>query len=241
MEEMTVVSFFIDREGVAWDRGWRYEIWENLFQSRDFVLRTIQVGLPFWKEQDTMWSRERQKEYLLSMPLPSQGRKVCYMYDKEATILYGRKAEPLSLEWGVFLLKYYNLDFDGLVVFEDREIDAQELTLRFAPKIPYVGVVTKDRWRWEETEEFIACEYGYQIEVANTFTRLHPKGKRLLIWSGEEIRGLTPLTIPERCMWIDVGTEGYHKMFHEVSRKKKINRVNLEKFLRDFSGKCCIV
>ena len=241
MEEMTVVSFFVNREGVAREKNWRYEIWENMFRSQEFEMRYIQVWLPFWREKDTMWTSETQKEYLMSMPIPPQGRKVCYICDKETSILFGLKPEPFSLEWGLFLLEYYKVDFDSLVVFEDRELDAQELVLRFAPRIPYVGVVTKERWRWEEVEEYIASEYGYQIEVGSTFTKLHPQGEKLLIWSGDEIRGLSPLTIPSGCVWLDESSGMGQSHFAMSNYKKKINRLNLEKFLHDFAKRSCIV
>lgn len=239
MEEMTVVSFFVNREGVAWDKEWRYEKWERLFCKGEYALRYIQVGLPFWKEKDTMWQGGEQAKYLQALPVPEQGRRVCYMRDRETSILYGLIPDNLSVEWGLFLLRYYQATFDAVVIFEDRENQAQELARRFAPGCLYVGVVTNERWRWEETEEYILEEYGYQIEIACSFASLHPKGKRLMIWSGSEIRGLTPLTIPEESIWLDTTVGARESMFRRM-RNKKINRLNIEGFLQDFLHKSCI-
>lgn len=240
MEEMTVVSFFVNREGIAWEKGFKYEIWESRFCSGEYVLNYIQVGLPFWREKETMWAGGEQKRYLQSLPVPSQGRRVCYICDRETTILYGLKPDNLSLEWGLFLLRYYRAESDGVVLFEDRELPAQDLALRFAPHSLYVGVVTKERWRWEEVEDYILGEYGYQMEISDTFTRLHPKGERLLLWTGNDIRGLTPLTIPQGSIWLDTTVGAEENKMKTINRKKKINRVNIMKFLHDFVGKSCI-
>ena len=70
MEEMTVVSFCVSRTAVAWEDGWKYEIWENAVMCGEEVIRHIKVELPFWKEKDTMWQQEEQKKYLQVLPVP---------------------------------------------------------------------------------------------------------------------------------------------------------------------------
>lgn len=241
MEDMTVVSFFVDRSGVAWDGKWIFRAEQTFFEGENGRLRYIAVGLPFWDKADTMWKLERQKEYLRHLPVPAQGRRVCYVYDRETEILYGLKPGVLSLEWGLFLLDFYRPVFDGLVVFEDRELDVQDLVLRFAPCLSYVGVVTNHQWRFEDVAEYINEEYGYHVEVAPTFTRLHPKGKRILLWTGEEMRGLSPLTIPQESIWLDACCNRTIWQILGVERKRRIINLNMEKFLRDFVGKSCIV
>ncbi len=241
MEEMTVVSFFVDRDGVAWDGKWRYEVEHTLFSSETHCLRYIAVGLPFWERVDTMWKIQGQKEYLQKMPVPVEGRRVCYVCDREVSVLYGLRPGCFSLEWGMFLLDFYRLSFDGLVVFEDREMDAQDLVLRFAPCLPYVGVVTPHQWRWEEVAEYIHEEYGYQVELASTFTKLHPKAKRLLLWTGEDMRGLSPLTIPQGSIWLNSRCDRAFGQFACDGRKRKIKVLNITDFLHDFCGKSCIV
>ncbi|MBQ7358901.1 MAG: hypothetical protein IJW63_02260 [Lachnospiraceae bacterium] len=241
MEEMTVVSFFVDRSGIAWDGKWICQVEQTLFEGEKGRLRYITVGLPFWDKTDTMWKAERQKEYLQHLPVPLQGRKVCYVCDRETEILYGLKPGVLSLEWGLFLLDFYRPTFDSLVVFEDREMDAQDLVLRFAPCLPYVGAVTAHPWRWEEVAEYIQEEYGYQIEVACTFTKLHPMGKRVLLWSGEQMRGLSPLTIPRDSIWLDTRCDRTFRQMLDKRQKSKIKTLNIHDFLHEFSGKSCIV
>ena len=241
MEEMTVVSFYVNRLGVAWDEGWLFELREDQLECEGYSLKLIHVGLPFWKKEDTMWQKGEQKVYLQMLPIPSQGRTVCYVCDREAMLLYEFTPDNLSVEWGLFLLRYYRVDFDGVVIFEDREGNASELVLEFAPRISYVGVVSRHRWRLEPIEEYVLEEYGYQIEVADTFSKLHPRGERLLLWTGDEMHGLTPLTVPKNSMWFDASREIPRDRFARFYNKQEYNHLNIEKFLRDFGYKSCIV
>ncbi|MBQ9122795.1 MAG: hypothetical protein IJY10_04795 [Lachnospiraceae bacterium] len=241
MEEMTVVSFFVDREGVAWKKGWKYQIWENAFTGQGYSLRYMQVGLPFWERKDTLWTAKGQEEYYAALPVPLEGRSVCYVYDSEAKILFGKRQQNLSAEWGLFLLEYYGISFEGMILFEDRQMDAQDLALQFAPFTPYVGVVTPKEWHWEEVSEYIQEEYGYEVEVASTFTRLHPGKGTILLWSGEERRGLSPLNIPRESVWLDTCCDRTNRDFLQAIRKKKINYLNLWRFLREFGGTSCNV
>ena len=50
MEEMTVVSFCVKRSGVAWDRGWVYDVREEKIVCGEYEVKHIRVDLPFWKE-----------------------------------------------------------------------------------------------------------------------------------------------------------------------------------------------
>ena len=155
--------------------------------------------------------------------------------------MYELEPDNLSLEWGLFLLKYYHVNFDSVVVFEDREGCASELVLRFAPKITYVGVVTGQRWRLEKIEDYVFKEYGYQIEVAETFSKLHPMGKKILLWSGDVIRGLTPLTLPVNSVWMDASRKMRQDKIARFNNKQHYCHLNIEKFLHDFLYKSCIV
>lgn len=230
MEVMTVVSFCVKRSGVAWDRGWVYEVREEKIICGEYEVKHIRVDLPFWKKKDTLWQQEEQKSYLQMLPLPPQGGRVCYICDRETTLLYGFEPDTLSTEWGLYLLRYYKIDFDGLVVFEDREECASELALRFAPSTSYIGVVSARRWRLEETEDYILEEYGYQMEVADTFTKLHPKEGRLLIWTGDEMKGLTPLTLPQNSVWLDTSRRDAKARYARFTNKQICNVFNIEKF-----------
>lgn len=230
MEEMTVVSFCLNRSGVAWDKGWIYVIEEEKLTCGEYSIRHIRVELPFWKDKSTMWQQKEQKIYLQNLPIPSQGRRVCYVCDKEVSLLYGLEPDNLSLEWGLFMLQYYGIKFDGIVIFEDRESCVADLVLRFAPKMSYVGVVSGRRWRLEETENYVLEEYGYQIEVADTFTKLHPKEGRLLIWTGDEMKGLTPLTLPQNSVWLDASRRDAKARYARFTNKQICNVFNIEKF-----------
>lgn len=239
MEEMTVVSFFVDREAIAWKEGWEFSVQEMVYQNEDHGVKYIRVGLPFWEREDTLWTAMGQKEYLGRLPIPQEGRRVCHMCDSESEILFGKRPENLSIEWGFFLLDFYRPRFEGVVIFEDRHMDVQELALHFAPFMPYVGVVTANPWRLEEVSEYILEEYGYQIEMASTFARLHPRRGRLLLWAGREKRGLSPLSIPSNSIWLDVCCENSRNDYALAIRKKKVKYMNLFCFLQDFEWKSC--
>lgn len=231
MEEMTVVFFYVDKEkwGKVKPRKKRRKVWKYgkarrktpaetwLYDVRrgtaageqeGVVLHWAKVYLPAYESEGEEWTGEGLAEYLRGLHIPPESRWVYYLPDRAAGKLLGRTAEPLPLEWVLCLINYYALRFDGLVVLQDREMDAEELVFRFAKGTRYIGVVTGDRNTWEEAAETLSEEYGFWPEVAERFQDLHLTGSRILFIGGKKLYQATPSMLPPECVWLDTDVQG---------------------------------
>lgn len=211
MDRVTVV-FFYGREDHfgrrkksrwRWHKDWCYEVRRTHILEQGISFQCVQVDLPLRETAKRAWTHEKLASYLSGLDIPPEGRGVYYMPDEDAAGLLGRGAEPFSIEWILLLLAYYHLDFDGLLVLQDREMEAEELIRRFARGTRYLGVVTNQPDMWLDTAEELSEEYGFLLDVVTEFKQHHYRGEKLLIIAGSRIYGAVPSQIPPGSMWLD--------------------------------------
>lgn len=255
MENMTVVFFYVDKGKNGWKRcGWRDRVrkrfrrkqhieennWEYHVRrgtvmkqgGRQVTLRWMKVFLPEHERKGKEWTTEGWRQYLNGLPVPEESRTVYYLPDAEAGRMLGRSAEPLSLEWILLFVEYYGLQFDGLVILQDREMDAGELVYLFAQKTKYLGVVTAEPEAWQEMAEELTEEYGFLLDVAERVGKLHLGRGRLLFVAGARLFGAAPSAIPPGSIWIDTDVQG------ETGRKLcsaagGVRYIGIKSFLRE--------
>lgn len=244
MEDMTVVFFYLDEKksgrkrlqkkrfgGWKWDSQWQYNIYSEKKQMGEGSLKIICVGLPLL-ETDKRWTGFSWRQYMESMPIPPEGRYVYYAPDKNAEKMLGRGREPINIDWVLMLIEYYSLTFDGLVLVQDREMEAEELIRHYAADIPYLGVVEDFMSDWEEIEDSLAMEYGLTLDVQQNFENLHMKGERVLVVLG--MGAEPPRNMDIGTESIIIATEGKRgSQIRQDFPGKNIRYVDMERFLRD--------
>lgn len=244
MEDMTVVFFYVDETGSGrkrlgrkrfggwrWSRGWQYKVYCEKKEMGDGSLKIVCVGLPRL-ETDKEWTNISLQQYLRGLPVPPEGKYVYYAPDRKAEQLMGRGREPIGVAWILTFIEYYCLSFDGMVLIQDREMEAEELIRHYAGELPYLGVVRDFMTDWEEVEESLSMEYGLTLDLQKKFELLHIKGERLLtvVGTGAEIPD------PERLRAgsVILSTEGRRtEKDRRVFDEKKIINVDMERFLKD--------
>lgn len=248
MEDMSVVFFTVDKEkcgSVRSDEGRRFRfrkkyVWEYHVRSGTVVknqaaLHWMRVTLPARERKKREWTMQSLAEYLEGLEIPPEGRNVCYLPDLAAGQILGRTPEPLSGEWIVFLMEYYKPVFDGLIVLQDREMEAEEIILRHARKTRYLGVATSNPESWEDIVEDLSEEYGFLLDVAEDFKGLHFHGNSLLVIAGSQTYQAAPSLLPKGCVWLstDVAGEAGRKV---CSRAESVRYLSLRGFLREMAS-----
>ncbi|MBE5868279.1 MAG: hypothetical protein E7293_04870 [Lachnospiraceae bacterium] len=228
METMTVVFFYVSSHASGRKkRKWCYDVRRENTIEENIVFSRIQVFLPLFEKGKKRWTGKALSTYLDGLDIPQESRNVYYVPDEEAACMLERGTEPLSLEWILFLLAYYHLDFDGLLILQDREMDAEEMIRHFAPVTKYLGVITKQPEKWQDVAEELSEEYGFLLDVVTEFGGHHYRGEKLLVVAGRENYQVSPDLIPEGSMWLstDIGSEnrkicaGAHKVaYFDIKR-----------------------
>lgn len=244
MEDMTIVFFYADEKGSGrkrlrrkrfggwrWSETWQYKVYCEKRQMGEGSLKIFCVGLPLL-EKDKRWTNFAWQQYLAGLPVPPEGRYVYYAPDKKAEKLLGRGREPVGVEWILTFIEYYGLSFDGLVLVQDREMEAEELIRYYAAQLPYLGVVKDFMTDWEEIEESLSMEYGLTIDLQQKFEALQVKGQRVLVilGAGSEL----PETSRLKEGSIILSTDGRRREKDgQRIRGKNIVNVDMERFLKD--------
>ncbi len=211
MENLSVVCFFMNLEGNGKRRRkdpWEYHIEKSFLRGKD-ELPLWKVYLPAYSYKKKPWKRQDWNNYMQGMQeVPAESGGVCYLLDKEVQHFLGREQEPLSYEWLIYLIEHMQVAFDALVIFQDRELEAQRIVERYASTAKYLGVVTSNEGEWKDMEEYLAEEYGFMLEIADNLKGLHiPEKSKLLTIAGEKLYGTTPLSIPKESVWISTQVE----------------------------------
>lgn len=244
MEDMTVVFFYVDEKGSGrrrlgkkrfggwkWSEQWQYNVYQEQRQMGEGSLKIYCVGLPIF-EKDKKWTSWSWSQYLKDLPIPPEGRYVYYAPDKKAEKLLGRGREPIGIEWIFTFIEYYSLEFDSLVLIQDREMEAEELIRHYAEGIPYLGVVKDFISDWETVEDSLSMEYGLTLDIQSEFDALHIKGERTLIvlGAGTEL----PKVKERKGETMVISTAGQRR---ECDRNlfcwEKLEYVDMERFLKE--------
>lgn len=244
MEDMSIVFFYVDRKlsgrkriGKKWFGGWK---WSREYEYRVSIkevdtgtgcLKVWCVGLPSL-ETDTRWTGSGWKKYTAGLPIPPESRFVYYAPDKNAERMLGREREPIGLEWILALVEYYSIKFDGLVLVQDREMEAEELIRHFASSVPYLGVIKTFNSDWDEIEEDLSMEYGLTIDIQESYDKLHVKGNKTLIVIGAKEDLPEEIVIKESNVLLFTGGRMDKGKRREL-RRKNVTVVDMEGFLKD--------
>ena len=166
------------------------------------------------------------------MEVPQEGRNVCYLYDEEARAFLGRREEPLSLEGLLFLIRWHQITFDALIVLQDRELETEAILAEYVRDTRYIGVVSAGEETFSETKEALLEEYGFLLDTAAEFAKLHvpAKGKTLVI-AGAELYGTTPLQLPSGTALVSTVVSGEAKRL--CARAKEARYFDVKSLLRD--------
>lgn len=234
MEEYAVILFSMEgsRAGRRSRREpWSYEIARKEYPAGDDRLILIRVVLPGLGTRRKAWKPEEKTAYLSGICLPEEGRNVCYLYEKAADAFLGRSWEPLSMEWSLFLLRWFlnsNLSarskclsvpaaggsvfyrkaalpaLDALLLVENRLLDPEEWVYLFAARTRYIAILTEKPKQWEPLQEKMYEEYGFCPEISRELDGLHlpDKDKSLLIVSGESGGKIKPVYIQHHGIWL---------------------------------------
>lgn len=235
MEDMIVVYFYLEQEAVGKERRrhpWKYNINRKTLVKEPVNVQLIRVFLPSHARKKKSWTSETWQEYWNGLPVPHQGRTVYYLFEEKVQQLLQWAVEPLPWEWVQFLMSFYQIHFDALVLLQDREMEAFQIVQHYAKDTYYLGVATSHPKEWEEMEEALSGEYGFLLDVSETLNGLHiPPKTRTLILAGEKVYGATPAMLPEGCVWISTDTQGEAGR-NICARAKGVVYIGMQAFLR---------
>ncbi len=243
MEDMSIVFFYADRKQSGrkrlekkrfgrwkWSLEYQYNVYLEKWEMGAGSLSVWCVGLPCL-ETDKGWTGSEWKKYVKGLPIPPESRFVYYVPDKNAGRMLGREREPIGLEWILTLIECYSVEFDGLVLIQDRELEAEDLIRYFAATVPYLGVVKDFSADWDEIEESLSMEYGLTIDIKDDFNELHIKGdKTLVIIGGERVLPQDALIKDGSVLLFTKGRTGEDR---KGLKGKNVFVVDIDRFLKD--------
>lgn len=238
VEEMTVVRFITDKDGCGRRKrrgSWQYRIENRKISGRDDAVCLFTVYLPAYSYKKKPWKEKDKIAYIQGIEVPPEGRNVCYLYDEEARAFLGRREEPLSLEGLLFLMRWQQITFDALIVLQDRELETEAILAEYVRDTRYIGVVSAGEEAFFETKEVLLEEYGFLLDVAAEFAKLHvpAKGKTLVI-AGAELYGTTPLQLPSGTTLVSTVVSGEAKRL--CARAKEVRYFDVKSLLRDITA-----
>ena len=235
MEEMTVVHFMTDKDGCGRRKrrgSWQYRIENRQINGSNGAVCLFTVYLPAHSYKKKPWKEKDRTAYIQGLEVPQEGRNVCYLYDEEARAFLGRREEPLSLEGLLFLIRWHQITFDALIVLQDRELETEAILAEYVRDTRYIGVVSAGEETFSETKEALLEEYGFLLDTAAEFAKLHvpAKGKTLVL-AGAELYGTTPLQLPSGTALVSTVVSGEAKRL--CARAKEARYFDVKSLLRD--------
>ena len=235
MEEMTVVHFMTDKDGCGRRKrrgSWQYRIENRQINGSNGAVCLFTVYLPAHSYKKKPWKEKDRTAYIQGLEVPQEGRNVCYLYDEEARAFLGRREEPLSLEGLLLLIRWHQITFDALIVLQDRELETEAILAEYVRDTRYIGVVSAGEETFSETKEALLEEYGFLLDTAAEFAKLHvpAKGKTLVI-AGAELYGTTPLQLPSGTALVSTVVSGEAKRL--CARAKEARYFDVKSLLRD--------
>ncbi len=235
MEEMTVVHFILEEEGRGKKRRrgkWEYHVEKESLPVSESLLVLYTVFLPFFCYKKKEWTAERFSEYFKGLPIPPQSREVYYLYQEKAQNFLGVGAEPISHDWLLFLIKYYQVSFDALILLPDEEMETEDIIRRYVKNTRYIGIASEETEDILELRESLFQEYGCLIDVAADMKKLHiPAAGRKLAVAGEELYGAVPGLFKGAWVWISTNTDKKNAA-RLCARVENVRYIDMKTFLR---------
>ena len=239
METYVAVTFTVEENtGRKRSRSpWQYHVeWEEkeTGSGKDRLLLAT-VFLPDRPQKKKNWTKESLQSYLQSLPVPGESRYVYYYYAQAAAGLLGRQNDCLSTEWAFFLLTFYNISFEGLLLFEEPGVCTEDWFFSYAGNTRYLGILTRDTGRVEQLAEQLYEEYGAMLHIyAGVSHCRFRESCRTLLVMGEETYGLMPVYVGENNV--------LHLMRDDLSNSVQDSRIppgrviSIGKFLHQISA-----
>lgn len=235
MEEMTIVYFMIKKDCAAKKklRGvWQYFVEEEKIYTPGGGLRLYKVQIPFFFYKKKSWQEKMLAAYISGLIVPFQSRNVHHVYEEQVGELMQKTTAPLSEEWLLFLLAYYEPQFTSLIVLTDKEFRAEQIVHKFVRGVRYVGFVAGEEERCTAFCDALSEEYGILPQVEQSVKLLRPaaEGGRLIV-AADNLYGATPVWLNEKCIWLSAVTNSAAKGI--CARAKNAIYIDIEVFLED--------
>lgn len=235
MEEMTIVYFLKKEECAARKKcrgGWQYFVEEEKIFTPGGGLRLYTVQIPAFFRKRKGWKEKTLTAYISGLNVPPQGENILYVYEEQAGELIQRATELLSQKWLLFLLTYYEPQFNSLIVLTDKEFRAEQLVQRYVRNVHYVGFVTLDEEICTAFCDALSEEYGIlpQVEQSIKLLRPAPEGCQLIV-AADNLYGATPIWLSGKCIWLSATTNSAAKGI--CARAKNAIYIDIEVFLED--------
>lgn len=235
MEEMTIVYFLKKEECAAKKKrrdGWQYFVEEEKLFTPGGDLRLYTVQIPAFFRKRKGWQEKTLTAYLDGLNVPPQGKSVLYVYEGQIRELMQRTTEPLSQEWLLFLLAYYEPQFMSLIVLWDKAFYAEQLVEKYVRNVRYVGFVSKEQEACTALCDTLSEEYGILPQVEQSIKQLHPaaEGCRLIV-AADNLYGATPIWLAGECIWLSATANSVAKGI--CARARNAIYIDIEVFLED--------
>lgn len=112
-------------------------------------------------------------------------RRVLLLYEGCGDFLH-RKNDSLSAEGARFLLRYYGIKTEALLLLEDTAVRGEDWLYDYARDTRYMGILTDRPGEQEEVADFLYEEYGIVLQVADRAGKWHiPDNTSCLFVAGE--------------------------------------------------------
>lgn len=237
MEELTVVVFYMEE---TWGRAdkrtlrhfrtgepWQYHVeWE-----KEETPHLCRVYLPERMQKKKEWTKEGLASYTEGLPIPGESSDVYYYYTKAAATFLHRKNDSLSAEGARFLLRYYGIKTEALLLLEDTSVRGEDWLYDYAGDTRYMGILTDRPGEQEEVADFLCEEYGIVLQVADRVGKWHiPDNTSCLFVAGEKWYGLRPADIGQKGTLLFMGA-GEERTFAGRLPAERI--ISVKRYLRE--------
>lgn len=112
-------------------------------------------------------------------------RRVLLLYEGCGDLLH-RKNDSLSAEGAQFLLRYYGIKTEALLLLEDTAVRGEDWLYDYAGDTRYMGILTDRPGEQEEMADVLYEEYGIMLQVADRAGKWHiPDNTSCLFVAGE--------------------------------------------------------
>lgn len=225
MEELTAIVFCMEE---TWGRAGKRAPWQYHVEWKENIGK---VYLPKLMQKKKEWTKEAFADYAGNLPIPGESSCVYYYYLPDAASFLQRKNDSLSADWARFLLHYYGIKTDALLLLEDTAVRGEDWLYDYAGDTRYMGILTDRPEEQDETADFLYEEYGIVLQVADRVGKWRiPGGTSCLFVAGEIWYGLRPADIGKKGTLLFMGAGGSRTF---ESRLPAERMISAERYLRE--------